>query len=175
MRFREPGYTGHLIEKELFGVPESSKNMPEIEKKFREAGFIKMRDAMSVIKRYQPEGSDPSDPEAGFANDLHATVAELLGIEDYENLRFYTAVGTLIDFKNGVDAFMELDHEGRTYFVTLDVTANPNKTSHKADIVFHVPMDGIDPKEDKREYSEILNGTADRVASKFKDLAGINK
>lgn len=170
MGFRGPsGYTGGLTEKEIFGVVENPKNMPELEKRYKEAGFIKLKDAMDVIKRYQPEGSDPSDPTPDFANDLHATVAEKLGIEDYEKVRFYTSVGTYIDIANGVDAFMEIDKDEKTVFVTLDVTNNPQKGSHKADVVFFISPEGIDPKEDRKEYMEKIEEVAERVVASFND------
>lgn len=168
MRFREPsGYTGRLAEEEFLGAVRNPENMPELKKKYEEDGFIKLKDAMQVIKRYQPF-ENPSDPDPRFANDLHATVAEKLGLDDFENLRFYTAVGTYIDVANGVDAFIELDKDGKTMFTTLDITTNPQKgDSHKADIVFFVPSQGLDPKEDKKAYQEKIEEVSEKVLAAF--------
>ena len=177
MRFGElGGYTGKQMEDELLGSVENPKDMPELAEKFKENGFIKLKDAMRTIKRYQPF-EDPSDPDPQFANDLHAKVAEKLLIDDYSRVRFYTAVGTYIDVVNGVDAFLEIDDKsGKTIFVTLDVTINPKKDSHKADVVFFVPSNGIDPKDDRAMYMEKIEEVANRVAEAFNNnLEKINK
>jgi hypothetical protein len=167
MRFEERGgYTGRQMESELLGSIENPKDMPELEKKFKEEGHIRLKDAMRVIKKHQPF-EDPSDPDPRFANDLHAKVAEKLGIDNYENVRFYTAVGTYIDLANGVDAFMEIDKDGKTVFVTLDVTINSKKDSHKADVVFFVSSKGIDPRESKEEYMEKIEEVSDSVVEAF--------
>ncbi|MFZ2153711.1 MAG: hypothetical protein WAV16_00595 [Candidatus Moraniibacteriota bacterium] len=167
MRFEERGcYTGRQMEAELLGSLENPRDMPELEKKFKEAGYIRLKDAMQVIKRHQPF-EDPSDPNPRFANDLHAKVAEKLNIDNYENVRFYTAVGTYIDLANGVDAFMEIDKDGETIFVTLDVTINSKKDSHKADVVFFVSSNGIDPKENRAEYMEKIEEVSNSVVEAF--------
>jgi len=87
------------------------------------------REAMDEVRRFQP--GDPSDPECRFANDFHAMVALELGLEDWSELKFYTAVGSPLDFYHGVDGFFEFCGK----VVTIDGTTNPEKLDAKANYV----------------------------------------
>jgi hypothetical protein len=107
---------------------------------------------------------------------LHATLADKIGLEDYKDLRFYTAVGSQLDFKHGVDAFFEVDMNGKTFVVTLDVSMNERKKDEsdiKADVLISMPGDGLDPKlkEDKEEYhkklEEVSNEIIDAIEEKY--------
>lgn len=154
------GFTGGIIERELLGKSE----LPEAYKDI----YLPYKKALEVARKMQP--FDPTDPKPRFANDLHATVAEGLGIEDYGRLKFFTAVGTPLDVKHGVDAFLELKVDKQTHRVTLDVTTNPQKgDKHKADIVFFVPPDGYDltNKEDKIAYSSKIEEVATAVIARM--------
>lgn len=116
--------------------------------------YIPFEKALSVVKFCQP-WADPSEPEPRFANDLHASVAEELCPDDYSKLAFFTAVGSHLDRFHGVDAFFEYKTEVGIVRATLDITTNPRKEDgYKADIVFLVPADGLDPKLDKEKYGE---------------------
>jgi hypothetical protein len=97
-----------------------------------DGAYLPFGKSLELVKAHQP--CDPSDPEAGFANDLHASVALALGLEDWSELKLFTAVGSPLDFFHGVDAFFEL----RGKIVTIDVTINPNKCVAKADMVLNV-------------------------------------
>jgi len=89
------------------------------------------REAMDEVRRFQP--GDPSDPKCRFANDLHALVALGLDLENWSELKFYTAVGTALDVYHGVDGFFEF----RGKVATIDGTVNPEKLDGKADVVVH--------------------------------------
>ncbi len=118
-------YTGKLLEHELLGRPCQGK-----EKK-----YMPYKEAVKWACSHQPEGWDPTDPPTRWANDLHAYVAEALGLEDWSELEFYTSLDSPFDTYHGVDAFFLF----RGRLVTLDITANLHKEEHKADVV--VPFD----------------------------------
>lgn len=150
MEFRT---TGKIIEAELFGqVAEAARvEFGDFQKLRKETP----QSATRTVKETQGQ-NDPTDPDRPFANDLHATLAQEITPNDYSRLRLYTAIGSALDLKFGVDAFVELDEEEGTISVTLDVTANPNKDSHKADVIIQVPPDGIDVTVNKEEYNAVL-------------------
>ena len=155
------GYTGHLLEQESFGEPLLS----EEEKK----RYMKYGDAMNLLKEKQ--AFEPSDPEPRFANDLHASVAERLGLEDYGKLKFFSSVGSPLDIYHGVDAFLELEgKDGKKHVVTMDISGNPNKNKGKADVLINMPFEGLDPKEDKEKYMEKISETTNEIAEKLKDF-----
>jgi len=78
-------------------------------------------------------GWDPGNPQSetdSTVNDLHAFIADQL-TEDFNELKFYRTNDSPLDTLFGIDAFFEF--RGRV--LTVDVTANPHKISHKADII----------------------------------------
>lgn len=158
------GYTGGLMEQEIFG---NALNNEELER----LKSIKMRmpDALEAVRNHQ-EGDDPSDPETPFANDLHASIADSLKLEDYGDLKFYTAVGSVVD-RMGVDAFFDIkDKNGKIVTVTLDVTMNPDKVDGwRADVIILMPSDGLDPKLDKVAYREKIKEVAEKIIAKYNE------
>lgn len=157
----ESAYTGRLMEEEALGSPDREKidvlNNPE-------RTYLTYRQAMEAVKKMQP--FDPSDPDPPFANDLHTTVAERLGLADYSQLGFFTALGSHLDFFHGVDAFFELRPEkGRKIEVTLDITKNPLKDVGRADVLISMPDEGLDPKDDRKMYLKKLEETAKKIVA----------
>lgn len=158
------GATGGIIESQVFGgIVKINKETPD---------YRKFSEALSYVKTLQPF-EDPSDPDPQFANDLHASIAEILGIEDYTKLKFYTAVSksphkkTSFDFHHGVDAFFEYEtDEGKIKLVTMDVTTR-EKEYYKAHILIQVPPEGLDPKEDREEYLELINQSAEAIVQEI--------
>ena len=109
---------------------------------------------MDIVKKSQPD-EDLSCPKARFANDLYQGLYHDLELENKKDLRFYTAVGSCLDYKHGVDAFFEMDFEGKIITVTLDITSSKNKSDgYKADVIIEIPGEGLDPdlEEDKEAY-----------------------
>jgi len=156
------GYTGRMAEKELFDEAIETTGL-EL--------YLNYQQSLKAVKESQP-WEDPSDPDKRFANDLHATIANKLGFEDYSKLKFYTSVNSHLDKYHGVDAFFELELDnGQKNRVTLDVTLNINKGEDwKADVVFQWPSEGLDPDlpEDKKEYIKQLEFIADRIVKLIK-------
>jgi len=88
---------------------------------------LSLEEQFKIIEKSQPNNSDPSEPLTNFADDLHATIVDELGIE-YEDLEYYTAVNSHLDY-SGVDAFLKfkyLDTEKKEkeIRICLDVTKN---------------------------------------------------
>jgi len=94
--------------------------------------YLPFRKSMRVVMAHQPW--DPSDPGTRFTNDLHASVALALGLEEWSELKFFTAIGSQLDWFHGVDCFFSLRGE----IVTIDVTIDPRKLTAKADVVLNV-------------------------------------
>lgn len=155
------GYTGHLIEQELFGELKENPYKDE---------FLPFRQSIEYCRSHQPY--NPCDPAPQFANDLHATIVEALRFKDYSRLKFYTAVHSPLDFKHGIDAFLEVEKEPGIILarVTLDVTSNPWKgATYRADIVFYVPGDGLDRELDRKMWNDKIQ----EVATKASDFLQI--
>ncbi|MFA4995977.1 MAG: hypothetical protein WC536_02420 [Patescibacteria group bacterium] len=155
-------YTGGILEEELLGRIESEgevslKNLKK---------YIKYRQAIDLVKKIQPKDSDPSDPEPYFASDLFAELAEDLELEDYGNLRYYTAVGSRMDFFHGVDAFFEWElDDGRIVQATVDLTMNSEKEDYKADLVIQVKDDDLDLENNRVAYRDFVVSEAKKIAS----------
>ncbi len=116
------GYTGRLLEGELL--------MPLLGT-WKGEGYFTEERSYDWVKKNQPW--NPSDPSNKMANDLHYLVGEKLGLEDFNDLKLYSALGSPLDLYFGVDAFFEYGDAK----ITLDITANPHKTEHKADYIIH--------------------------------------
>lgn len=162
-RFSEPHVSGSMVERDLLGEIST-----EYFDRYKNATYVPYTRAMAMIKESQP--FDPTDPEPRFANDLHATVAEKLGLDDYGQLQFYTAVSkTHFDVFHGVDAFFELRLEsegGRTTRATIDLTTRPKET-WKADVLVTVPDEGFDlmDPEDKKKYHQCIEQAVQQLVA----------
>ncbi len=169
MRSDRWGFSGKIVERELFGAISQEGRM-ETEAMLSRGEYLGHRRSLDFARTAQQ--FDPTDPAPRFANDLHATVAERLGFEDYARLKFYSAVGSMFDVKHGVDGFFEVqldpeDPKSRCT-VTMDITTNPNKQEYKANIIIQVPGDGLDAKEDKELWAAKIEEVADQVVALLK-------
>jgi len=114
-------YTGRMLEEEVLQRCAWIWN----------GGYVPYNKSIANVKKFQPW--NPSDPSSLAANDLHALVVEALGIDDYSAVSFFTAIGSPLDIFHGIDGFVEW----KGVVVTIDITANPLKIEHKADIILH--------------------------------------
>lgn len=115
-------YSGHMFEYEVLGVAAKSVTQEDIK-------YIPYRQAIEQVKTTQNTDWDPTDPPTDIANDLHASVALALKIEDWSELKFYSSIGRALDFYHGVDAFFEY----RGCVCTIDLTLK-DKNGYKADV-----------------------------------------
>ncbi len=161
-RFDGSHVSGSVVEKELLG--EVGREYVE---RFKGAEYVPYCQALAMVKESQP--FDPADPEPRFASDLHATVADKLGLEDYSQLKFYTAVSkTHLDVFHGIDAFLEFqygDDVKGVVMATMDLTTRPKKL-WKADVLIVVPDEGFDFKdsEDKQKCMRVIEDAAQKLA-----------
>ncbi len=170
-RYRGGGshVSGSVVEQELLG--EIGKET--YGERFKGAEYVPYREAFRMVKESQP--FDPADPEPRFANDLHATLAEKLGLEDYSRLKFFTAVSkTHLDVFHGIDAFFELtlEDEHGAVVATIDITTRP-KEAWKADVLITVPDEGFDFKdqEDKKKCAAVIENAVEKLAQILEDKA----
>ena len=173
-----PRYSeGHDVEEGVLGKinPEAAF---EIEKrKNAMEDYITFAEALDIVKKSQPF-KDPSDPhEKPFPYDVHATVAKTLELENFEQLRYYTAVRSKLDFFHGVDAFLELQlPDGRTLRVDMDMTTNPQKMGKEHRILVEWPKDGLNLKdpEDKNIFKHLVKKTSGDIVDGFTGQAESN-
>lgn len=158
---------GKVFEEKIFGSGpvDVDFNKPE-NRKIKTEKYLTLDEALEFVKNNYGEKRDPSDPEKEFANDLHATVAEKLGLDDYSKLKFYCSVGTPADHFHGVDAFFEMEDEyGMVHRVTMDASLkNKSEEILRADVlVGDVPS----RKKDRQAYLAQLNMIGDEIVRIF--------
>lgn len=175
MANRFEGYTGKIAESEVLG--ETTPEQKEKESEFN-GEYINFQQAVDLVKDVERQPfKDPTNPhEKPFPHDLHATIVEMLSLDNYEQVRFYTAVGSYLDKKHGIDAFVELILDnGNLVRATLDMTQNPNKQDYKADVVFQWPNDGIDRKDpsDRITWQDKVNEVAKELSEVLKTEARV--
>jgi hypothetical protein len=146
--------TGTTVERELFGKAEKLARVPE---------YLKYKQAMEVVRKLQP--GDPTDPKPDFAYEVLIQVEGKIP-DGKDRIRFYTAIGSMLDHWHGVDGWFELE-DGRR--VSIDLTTNPQKETHKADIVFLVPHGGLDRAVNEAEFLEYTGKLAGEIAGLFQD------
>ena len=161
-------YSGRMNEQDVLG---EFKPTPEGLKAFRaeaqEGGYLTRGRAIELIRQYTKE--DPTNPNKPFAKELRLAVIDQLGLEDDEDLdrvRFYSAVGTPLDVFHGVDGWIEFVLEkGVSRMVTLDVTMDPGKLEHKADVIVQqIP----DPSESEKRFMSAVDGYAREVSHRLR-------
>ncbi len=174
---KSSGETGHLFEWQYIG--EIDTKNPAYQKALQEAvsseeragmtdGYIRFRKAMELVKKFQPY--DPANPNKHFARDIRVELQDLLGLtteEEMDRVKFYTAVGSPLDKRHSVDAFIEYtDKSGETFRATFDLTTNPQKQAYKTDIVVQL-KDLPDPNTNKKEYNSAIKEFAGKILPKM--------
>ncbi len=132
--------------------------------------YLKFQDALTVVREFQPW--DPTNPQKELARELRLAVADALGVPEnqLDRVRFYTAVGSLLDRIHGVDAIIEVtDDRGETSAVTLDLSLRAEKSQSdyraKADVVIgNLP----DPQEEEDAYLEAVDTSARALADNIR-------
>jgi hypothetical protein len=167
---------GRRHELDLLGEPDlSHPSLKEALSKVTDAsGYGKRHELIDAIidgEQSQPN-ADAENPGTDFLRELRLAVMEQLGVRPDakdERVGIFTALGTPLDFKHGVDAFLVLTSKGRRELVTLDATLNKEKANEltKADIVIgEIPS----VEEDEDAYLEAVEGIAAKVSKKLLSL-----
>lgn len=121
------------------------------------------------------------DPEKKFANDLHATIMEKLDM-GCEDLEYYSAVDTHLDYCGGIDAFFKFyfkNEQGETDFVrvSFDITINTEDkkreqldakgyTTISSDLVVFVESENYRRSDDKAK--KLIDKYSDEIIEIFK-------
>ncbi len=89
---------------------------------FKDNSYINFKDAMQIVEKCQP--GNPEAPSAVFAGALRKEIANILGGE--YRVKFFTAVGSHLDTKHGVDAFIKVYNQENQELnqVTIDISAS---------------------------------------------------
>ncbi|MFA6227566.1 MAG: hypothetical protein WC668_00040 [Patescibacteria group bacterium] len=173
----ELGYTGGQIEEELFAEVNRPLRLTfEQWLKNRDKFRMSKSEMFRLIKENQPAA--PTTPDTDFAYDTQSEIVELLQKEeefsevDYNDLlsrvKFFTAVNSPLDYGLGIDAFFEIYLDDEHFIrITLDA-AGWEKGDYKADILIVYPEEGIDPKEDKKDWKKFIQDQAQFIVEKFK-------
>ena len=162
--------TGGINQELMFGRPQIPPDHPLLEearkRKGKKKGYLTYDEAMTLAMEGQR--GKPSDPERPFANDLHAMIAEELGLTDYKRLNFFSAVGTPLDHLHGVDGFFAYNSPHGPIIVTLDVTLDLERKegNQKADFVIGPFPNAKGPT--RRDYLAQLHTLAHEIAEDIK-------
>lgn len=152
-------HAAHPEEKEFFDKKVKSRYGQEFAHSHNSL-VVDEEKAVLIVKGAQPRERAP------LADDLYNTVALNLGLEevdeneDYVDLKYYTAVGSKLDFVFGVDCFAVYSYldnntnKRKEAKVTIDVTLNPDKIQSKADLVLHFYEDTADKRSNWKALVE---------------------
>ncbi len=163
-------YTGGMNEQDALGEFKGKPGCLEAHKLGAEPnGFMPIEKALGFVREYTKD--DPTNPRKPFAKELRLAVIDGLELEDpkeMEYVKFYTAVGTSADIFHGVDGWVEYTFpSGQQVVVTLDVTANPEKVSTKADVLIHEIKD---PEEEEAEFMDQVERYGAQVVRTIRTL-----
>ena len=175
--FRGGGETGRTFESRLFGTaqvnPQFLLDLDAIGLDAR--GRFKSRgEVYDAFKRNYLGAGVGERGETSMSTDLRQAVEDALGFQDEtDELKFYSAIGTVIDHKFGVDAFFELSDPktGDYARVTLDATLNKEKQLEgwKADIIIgELPDAGQEPDAYIERIEEIGTKIAIELARRLR-------
>ena len=119
--------------------------------------YLPYWEAVKHVREHQND--HPTDPSAKFASEVLMEIERILDAEG--KVKYYTAVGSVLDFKHGVDAWFELE-DGT--MATIDLTTGRSKGKETTDIDFPVPAEGLRSEKFFRAHVEAL---AQRVVDVF--------
>ncbi len=136
--------------------------------------------ARIIVEKSQPERRQ------GLADDLYNTVANNLELdldavdenEDYIDLKYYTAVGSKLDYIWGIDCFMvytyldEKTNEKKEITITIDITINTEKFDSKADLTLFFEKEDI---AKKGAWKGSVNKNGKMIADKIKEKIANSK
>ncbi len=89
--------------------------------------YLPFEQAIDLVRDNQ-EFEDPSDPhEKPFPDNLHSTIVELLDLKNHQQLQYFTAIRSKVDWFHQTDAFVEmLSSNGELLRAILDLTTSKN-------------------------------------------------
>ncbi len=164
---------------DIFRAMQKKYEMHDYSESYKDNSYINYKDAMAIVEKCQP--GNPESPRVLFANFLRKRVAEILEeqFKDKEGqfrVKFFTAVGSHLDTKHGVDAFIKIyDQEEREVgVVTLDISAR-DKGFSKTDLLIMINDEERDlydrdsVKFNKEEFYNKVNNEALNIVHIFEN------
>jgi len=184
--FENSGYTGGVAEQEVFGKQGDTLTFPKFKEKYRgvrlnpEEMIADKGALMEDIRGIQvdqemvtPSGfvmkKGPTSPSKYFAGALRKGIENSMREAGAEHeIRFYTSVHTVLDYRHGIDAFVdvvgqnpETGEETILDTITYDVTMRDEAGKDaKTDVSFQYT--GVDPRDDKEDYDALVDGVVSR-------------
>jgi hypothetical protein len=171
---------GKRLERDVFG---SIKPTPEYKRAvlalydtcLKENRKMSLEEAVGLIKKYQPDKWDPTNPAKPFLKDLKLEVGEMLGFsdEDLEKIEAYTAVDSVLDHspekisEYSADAVLIFKKgKDKEYYVTYDLTSEPAKTIPRnlKTILITDFVEPPEPGEENKEQEEAYMKKVQEVA-----------
>ncbi len=126
--------------------------------------YMSYKDSMDWVRKHQPK-KDLRNPEAVDSpqfSKLKLEISAKLPKVD-EVLKFYTAIGSVLDTMHGIDGFFELGNS----IVTVDLTLNERKEVAKADVV-------ILADKNLGMTDEVIEYASTKIVEKFKEKLNYN-
>lgn len=150
---------GKIIERELLGSIDDISLLLEPE-------YYGHYAAYHFVKQHQPW--DPMCPEPPFLKRVQKHLVEALKLPDASYARFYTAIGSVLDHKHKVDMIISVRLKfDKAVEVTLDLTADPNKHTAKAEILYCVPSEDTSDTPLKLHAMALAEIIASKVREKY--------
>lgn len=175
-RFDRAGETGSMYESKFLGDFRITDRFVEEEAKLErdERGrYRKPWQLYDLVKKHYDK--DPTHPPTDCARDLRIEVIDELGLppEEADRLKIFSALKTPLDYRFGVDGFMEYEdpETGKTARVTLDITRNARKLEEarddgsKADVLIGVLPDAA---QEELAYLKEVAKYARQIARKMR-------
>lgn len=189
MHYRTPEQfaesSGRVNEKFVFGAvrvgdPNYEREKRSLIQKYRDVKKpVPLREALEIIKRFQPfkpdsrEPVDPLSPTKQLPYALRKFIADKLESRGKKKVFFWTAVDSLVDKEFGADAVIEVagDKGEPSGLIRLDVTRRSAEETGKeeADNRDRVIIYGEipDPHEDKAAYDAKVREVGEEVLEKL--------
>lgn len=174
-----PLKAGQTVEEEVLGKVKNSVEWED----WNESGLrLPVQKAFEDVRDRQP--LSPTMPPTPFTSALRRDLISKLTSGEYVDpkiikyVKYYTGVGSDLDYEHGTDAFIQIEHENEEdRIITLDIKTNPNQPG-TADIIFLFPPDGLDPEIDKEQYYgtmlRVSEGLIDKYANPSKYINTID-
>lgn len=157
---------GRVFEARVLGTFDMSEAFLERERNLprkKNGMYKRVDDLFALVEEEYPH--DPEDPPTQIGKDLRIATADALGLapEEEKHLKFYTAIGTPVDTRMGVDAYVLYDGGPVPMRVTIDATVNKRKVaeqSSRADVVIAELPDAVHEEDDYLkeidEYGQLI-------------------
>jgi hypothetical protein len=145
----------------------------DLYKKYIDQGeYLDFEDSLEIARRFT--AGDPSEPDSRIASDIHASVADELGIEDYSELKMYSGMQTPLADKHKVHGVLELGKKEDDIRITMNALLDEEQAEkireRGGNINADILLGGVpDYKAEKEEYKEYLKNITEEITNKFKE------